>query len=161
MTVSKATRNIKIFSDFCQFLVADRLFSADTWPEWTDEALQRKLAAGPDSLAVGAEGKYFVGIGLDICDSEPPEPVSGAWLLCNEASLEISSGRLIVCECVEDFESIPPERQFDLGAGSYEVRILYGPEGEMRDDDEPSQFFRIHMWPGDASGDRHIRKTER
>src|SRR5919205_1005823 len=92
---------LEIFADYHQFYLSDEGATSRTEDIWTDpQSVFDMIDAGPGEVAVGTVRNFTVPVTVRILDSNPE---------CNpdrrdhvtEASLEITSGRLVVMGCTD------------------------------------------------------------
>jgi hypothetical protein len=134
----------------------DKPCNTDGSEFWSEEAMQSGLAVESGWLGIGTDTDGEVPVTLKVLESEPAASLN-AWDRVAEASLDVSSDRLIVAGCpdLEPVVSIP------LPTGRVRVRVSSAmPRG--RDDPHGVEYrgdrYLIQLWRSEVQ-DRVVLKS--
>lgn len=140
---------LSVFADYHQFYICDDARDTDTGEIWTDEALARRLAIGPDLIAVSTARNMDVPVIVEIADREPAADFA-AWERVVECDIAIPSGRVVVAGCTDYF---PDCLRFAVAPGSYAIRVSYAGLDDLSEDGlDGNDRYRVQMWPGRIPG---------
>jgi hypothetical protein len=156
------TQEIKIdlFADYRQFYIQDEKVDRSLSDDWTEESVQRLLAFGPGTIAVGTVRSTTVAVTIKLFDKEPDmlRELSTIGQI-NECDLETSSDTLIVAGCT-DF--LPDAMRIKVNTGIYRARIYYGNLDELIEDEfDGEDFYEIHLWPTKEKNGLKILKSRK
>ena len=140
----KAEYRFEIFADYFQFNVQDELAEGDLSDAWTDEAVEDLLALTGGTIGVGTVRNMTVPVTVQLLD-EAPDELFISWDRVNECSIEISSGRLIIVNCIGDNEAAV---RISVAPGWYRARIYYGDLDTLSWNGlEGDDHYQIALWP--------------
>ena len=146
--------HFELFADYFQLYIQDESVKGDLSDSWTQEAVDRLLAATDGTIGVGTVRNVTVPLDIEVHESEPREPLD-RWDQVNECSIEVASGRLVVAGCTDYFAEaarimVPP--------GTYFARICYGELDSLSEDGlEGNDRYLVQLWPGGSSLPRVIK----
>lgn len=138
------TLQLAVFADYFQFYIQDETANDDFGSLWTDEAVERLLAAADHSVGIGTVRNMTVPVVVSLHEAEP-EADFMEWDMVNEGSFTVRSGRIAVLGCTD---SLPDAPRLTLAPGPYRVRVSYsGLDNLSEDGVEGDDFYRIQLWP--------------
>jgi hypothetical protein len=145
---------LTLFADYHQIHACDDGSRADLGDAWTDQAVADHLAVSPDAVAIGTTVNVNVAVVVEVLDA-PPADDSAGFDHVVEASIQCSSGRLVVMGCT-DYE--PDARRFPVAAGRLRLRVsqsnlerAYRADIDSDDDPETMERLRLQVWPAEAA----------
>lgn len=150
-----------LLADYFQFYIEDE--AADVSPDeagdaWTPEAIRNLLAPARGSVRVGTVRNTTVPVELRVEAEEPATAVNDCDHVA-EASIEISSGRLVIAGNSDYWPDAP---RIDLAPGSYRVRVLYrGLVTVSEDGLAGDDSYALFLWPAEPAPVRVIKRYER
>ena len=110
----------QLSAEFNQFYLQDEASEGEA--TWSIEEELNNVALDAGLIAVGTECDRVVPVEIHISASEPLLDVE-AWDHIVECTIDVPSGHLVVCGCVDDF---PTAARIELDPGKYRARICYG-----------------------------------
>jgi hypothetical protein len=113
---------LTIFADYHQFYLQDddERFG-DLSGAWTPEATERLLAVAEHVVGIGTVRSMNVPVRIEVRSTLPSlDPTQ--WDKVNRASLECSTGRIVVAGSTDYF---PDARRFSVNPGTYDVLVGY------------------------------------
>ncbi|MFC3500118.1 hypothetical protein ACFOOK_03940 [Micromonospora krabiensis] len=141
---------LQLFADYYQVHLFDDGSMTDLGDAWTEDAVLDNLAVDRDAMAVGTAVNVNVAVTLEVLEAAP-EDDSAVFDHVVEASLQISSGRLVLMGCT-DYE--PEAARFEIAPGPVRVRAARSnlADAERRgidSDDDPTTMeqLRLQVWP--------------
>ena len=143
------TTELTLFADYHQIHLFDEGSSTDLGEAWSGRAVDDQVALGGDAMAVGTVSDMDVLVTVQVLDQPPAIDVADFDHVL-EASLQVSSGRLVVMGCT-DFE--PDAARFDVPAGQVRVRVaksnMAAADEADIDSDDPASMERLELqvWP--------------
>lgn len=143
----------ELFADYFQFYLQDEQSSGDLSNSWTEQALSDMLAVAPGVIGVRTVRNMDVPVKVEVLDS-PPNDNFDSWDHIAEASLEVTSGRIIIAGCTD---YLPDAADITVAPGIYRARLFYGALNsvdELRLDG--SDHYRVVLW---LSADRSEPKV--
>ncbi|WGL17682.1 hypothetical protein PVT68_05155 [Microbulbifer bruguierae] len=90
----------ELFADYFQVYLMDTEADDDISEVWTEEALDLKLGALPNTLAIGTFRNVDVPVEVEIRDSEPYVDLE-EWDHASKGHVTIKSGRCVVFCCTD------------------------------------------------------------
>jgi hypothetical protein len=132
-----------VFADHFQFYIQDEAATGDLSESWNVETVARLLAIAPGAIGIRTVRNMDVLVAVEIHDQEPVDDFS-EWDHVVEATLSVTSGRIVVAGCSDYF---PDARRIKVSRGTYRVRVSYGaldslaPDGLSGDD-----HYRVQLW---------------
>ncbi|MFD8707692.1 hypothetical protein ACFV1W_34770 [Kitasatospora sp. NPDC059648] len=150
------TTHLTLFADYHQIQVMDEVFDGDLGGAWTTEAWVDGVAVAGGAVAIGTEDNLDVCVDVEILDAEPTDDGLDFDHVV-EASLSISSGRVVVKGCTD---YLPDAARFEIPAGAIRVRASrsYLDAPDCTDGVDATEFVRLQFWPGPLAGPRVIRR---
>src|ERR1051326_8074250 len=113
---------LSLFADYFQFYIQDELAVGDLSSSWTEEAMSRLLAVAPGTIGVSTVRNGDVPVTIEIHSQEPDNDLA-RWDHVVEATLDVTSGRIVVAGCTDYFLDA---KRIDVPSGSYRARVSYG-----------------------------------
>jgi hypothetical protein len=146
---------LSLFADYHQFYLQDEPASGDLSRSWDAEAMTRLLAVAPDVIGVRTARNMIVPVKVKILDSSPPDDFT-FWDQVVEASINISSGRVVIAGCTDYF---PDAMCIPVEPGIYRVRIYYGGLASISEDGlEGEDHYQVVLWPEKYSAPKILKK---
>jgi len=143
---SMSRLELSLFADYFQFYLQDAaaLPAEISFAEaWTEEAIDRQLAAMPRALGVGTSRNMTVPVVVEI-GTAPPDDDPAAELV-TEASFEVASNQLVVMGCTD---YAPDAARVEVVPGRHRARVFYYDQESVRDDGlEGDDRYRVVVWP--------------
>lgn len=142
MLISKL--EFEIYADYNQFYLECESSLHQTDLVWDAEniAFNRMLGVGEKLIAIGTARYRTVPVTIEFHDSSPNLELE-KYSRVNEASLEVTSNKLILSGCTE---YLPDAARIDVEPANYRVRILYGNAEIVTDEDEGDDFYFLQLW---------------
>jgi hypothetical protein len=135
---------IKLSADYHQFhLHNGENISASLGSAWTKEAFLRMLAVTKTTVAVGTATALQVPVEIVILNTAPDESLD-LWDHVTEASLDISTGTLVVAGCVDQLSDA---LHIPIPAGAYRVRVFIGGLSTVENEFEGQDYYKVALWP--------------
>ena len=139
---------LSVFADYHQFHVLDERAEGNHADSWTPQAFARMLAVASGTLAVGTARNIDVPVTVEVLEAEPTAEFSGCDLV-NEATLEVTSGTVLVAGCTD---YLPDARRFTIPVGRYRVRVAYRGLGTVSPDQlEGQDRYQVTLWRDDRA----------
>ncbi len=148
--------NLELFADYFQIHLVDESSDADFGDAWTDQAVLDGLALAEGGLAIGTAVNLTVNVAVHLLADEP-EDDGDDFDHVVEASLDLTSGRLVVLGCTDYF---PEAARFALPAGWTRIRAsrrnLAAALSDLDGEDESveREEIRLQAWPAPHSEPR-------
>jgi len=144
--------SLSVYAEYSQFFLGDAAFQPDIGSPafWNPLALQRRLAVRVRGLMGCGTARYdHVPLEVDVGPQAPPLSDLDAWQHVVEASLNLSSGGLVIDGPI----SYQPGASFEirLDPGLYCVRVYYGGL-----DVPESDHYKLVLWPASSHGPVHV-----
>jgi hypothetical protein len=148
------TQQFRLFADYFQCYLMDDTSEDDTSEIWTDEALERRLGVGGNTLALGTLRNVDVNVIVEVLP-EAPDIDEDEWDHIVTGYISVPSGRLAVFGCTD---YLPDAARILVEPGDYEAlyrcRGLDTIEVEWEDADD---LYVISIWPGDSRETKIIK----
>lgn len=143
------TTDLTLFADYFQIHVSDADSDGDLSDAWTDQALSDHLAVAQDALGIGTAVNVNVSVTVVVLPQEPSDD-SSEFDHVVEASLDVSSGRMMVLGCT-DYG--PDAATFEVASGWNRVRVSRGnlaratqADVDSDEDSETTEKIHIQVW---------------
>lgn len=156
MSALPSHHQLTIYADYHQFYVMDSSAPLDATgnPDfWAREAFRRMLADGRGLFGVSTESVGDVPVTLHV-DRGAPALDLAAWDHVVEVGLELSTGTLIVCGCLQPREE---GLHLQLPAGSYTARVCAAGLDTVVNE-EGDDRYSVFLWPAAADGVRVLKQ---
>ena len=152
-----ATAHLTLLADYFQIHVLDEESQTDLGDVWTEQAALDGLASAADALAIGTTENLDIAVDVDILPTEPDDEGT-AFDHVIEASLYISSGRMVVMGCTDYLPSAP---RFDVPVGWIRVRASRSDSwGAVQGEDAaPVGHLWLQVWPAPRADARIIARS--
>ncbi len=138
-----ASHDLNLFADFFQFYLQDESADGDLSGAWDSVAIQRMFAVSNGVVGIGTARNMDVPVRLEFLDSEPAADFANFDHVV-EGALHIKSGPLVVAGCTDYF---PDAARFDVGVGTYRVRLSASGLGTLSQDGLDGQDrYRVQLW---------------
>ena len=144
--------SFNLFADYFQFYLQDDDRTAGVDGDaWTPEAMTARVTNGDRFVAMGAARNLEVPVTVELTDSAPKIDTDASHVV--EADLVVSTGRVVVAGCTDEFESAA---RIAVAAGRYRVRVTY--RFRSADDDGFGAYYDyvVGLWPTSASSARRV-----
>ncbi|MFF1730343.1 hypothetical protein [Streptomyces sp. NPDC058247] len=148
------TTELTLFADYFQIHVSDADSDGDLSDAWTDQAVSDHLAVAPDALGIGTAVNVNVSVTVIVLPQEPSDDGSEFDHVV-EASLDVSSGRMMVLGCTD---YAPDAATFQVASGWNRVRVCRGnlaraTQADVDSDESPetTEKIRIQVWAAPES----------
>ena len=141
-----------LFADYFQFYLQDDDCAAGVdGGAWTPEAMTARVANGDRFVAIGAARNLEVPVTVELTDSSPEIDAAASHVV--EADLVVSTGRVVVAGCTDEFERAA---RIPVEAGRYRVRVTY--RLRSADDDGFGDYYDyvVDLWPTNESSARRV-----
>lgn len=154
------TYRFNLFADYFQFyLQDDDIDVGDFSHSWTPEAggLETRLALATRGVAVATERNMTVPVEVVVQPDEPADTPDefARWDHVAEASLEVTTGRIVVAGCTDYFYSAA---RIPVEPGTYAVRAYYGALDTLRENDlEGDDHYKVVLWPAEPRPRRVLK----
>ncbi|MFH9740190.1 hypothetical protein ACH4MA_21235 [Streptomyces roseolus] len=140
--------NLELFADCFQIHVLDDESEGDLSDVWTEQAVSDGLGVTEDALAIGTAVNVTVTVSVDVLAEQPVDD-SDDFDHVVEASLNLTSGRLVVLGCTDYF---PDAARFGMPTGWTRVRasrrnLAAAVRSESDRTPETSEQVRLQAWP--------------
>lgn len=143
----------ELSADYFQFYLQDEQSSGDLSNSWTEQAMFDMLAVGLGVIRVRTVRNMAVPVEVEVLDFQPNDNFDG-WDHIVEASLEVTSGRIIIAGCTD---YLPDAASITVAPGIYRVRLFCGALNSV---DElgvnGNDHYRVVLW---LSADRSEPKV--
>ncbi|MEY2875580.1 MAG: hypothetical protein RLZZ373_2951 [Pseudomonadota bacterium] len=140
-----AVHHFTVFADYFQFVVQDETSEDDFASIWTPEALDIALAVGRSALCPGTLRNVEVPVEVRVGETEPQVDLAAVDHAV-EASLEVSSGSIVVMSCTA---YLPDAPRFALPAGTYRALSIMSGISSITAEWEPADDkYIVYLWPG-------------
>jgi hypothetical protein len=147
--------NLSLFADYFQFYIQDEAATGDLSQAWNEEATDRLLALAPGTVGIGTVRNMDVPVTVDILEQEPDDDAS-EWDRVVEASLEVTSGRIVIAGCTDYF---PDAMRIGVPPGTYRVRVSYGALDTLSEDGlSGDDRYRLQLWPATSTAVRILKQ---
>ncbi|WP_053713000.1 hypothetical protein [Streptomyces sp. XY413] len=134
---------LELFADYFQIHILDQDSDADFSDVWTEQTVSDGLGVTEGGLAIGTDVNFTVAVAVHLLTGQPDDD-SDDFDHVVEASLNLTSGRLVVLGCTDDIDAAA---RFDMPTGWTRIRA------SRRDTEE----IRLQAWPAPHS-EPHITK---
>ena len=137
---------LALFADYFQFYIQDEKVSGDLSNSWNNNAVKILLAIAPGTIGIGTVRNMDVPVKIKIFGVEPNflTDFQNSINQINECDLEISSGKIVIAGCTDNFFDA---KRIVLENGIYRSRIYYGNLDKLSEDGlEGEDFYEIHLW---------------
>jgi hypothetical protein len=148
------TTELTLFADYFQIHVSDADSDGDLSEAWTDQAVADHLAVAQDALGIGTVVNVNVSVTVVVLPQEPSDD-SSEFDHVVEASLDVSSGRLMVQGCTDH---TPDAATFEVASGWNRVRVSRSnlapaAQADVDSDESPetTEKIRIQVWAAPES----------
>jgi len=135
-----------IFADYFQFYLEDDdapLDEIDFAEAWTEDAVERQLAATPRAIGVGTSRNMTVPVVLEIEATSPDDDPAAE--LVTEACFDVKSGRLAILGCTDH---APDATRIEVIPGRHRARVFYYDQEKLSEDAlEGDDRYRVVLWP--------------
>ncbi|WP_328965545.1 hypothetical protein [Streptomyces virginiae] len=152
--------NLELFADYFQIHILDEDSDSDFSDVWTEQTVLDGLGVTEGGLAIGTDVNFTVAVAVHLLTDQPSDD-SDDFDHVVEASLNVSSGRLVVLGCTDDFDAAA---RFDMPAGWTRIRASRRglaaaafPDLDCEDEPEDTEEVRLQAWPAPYS-EPHITK---
>ncbi len=137
--------HFELFADYFQFYVQDDSIGGDLSDGgWSQDAVDRLLAVGDGTIAVGIVRNMMVPVDIEPHDA-PPQQHFEEWDHVNECSIEVRTGRLVVAGCTDCFAEAA---RIAVECGTYRARIFYGSLSTLSEDGlDGDDHCLVQLWP--------------
>jgi hypothetical protein len=137
-------REYELFADYHQFYLQDDDQSlGDLSNAWTKEATERLLAVAPGVVGIGTARNATVPVVVEVLDAAP-QPDLDDWDNVVEATLEITTGRIVVAGCTDYW---PDAARIDVRPGRYRVRSSAAGLNSITSALDGNDRYRLQLWP--------------
>jgi hypothetical protein len=138
------TFKLELPADYHQFhLHNGENVSEDLGNAWTQEAFLRMLAVTRTTVAVGTATAIEVPVEVVVLNA-PPDESPDLWDHVTEASLDVSTGTLVVAGCVDQLSD---SLHIPITPGTYRVRVSIGGLSTVKDEFDGKDYYKIVLWP--------------
>ena len=121
---------------------------------WTEEALKRMLAVGKGALCPGTLRNVDVAVRIVLHEQEPTMKLA-EFDHAVEASIHISSGRLVVMSCTG---YLPDAPRVAVQSRTYRILIVATGIDSVKNEWEPAEDrYVVHLWPGELREPRLLK----
>jgi hypothetical protein len=142
--ISHFSYELHLFADYHQLYLEDEDRIEDQPNDWGDQLVVKKIAIAPGIIGIGTARNMTVPVQVDLFDQKPDDDFID-WDYVIEASLEVSSGKIVIAGC-SDY--LPDATRIPVLPGSYRVRIYYGGMGTISKDGlNGDDRYRVIIWP--------------
>ncbi|MET9952410.1 hypothetical protein ABZ135_12800 [Streptomyces sp. NPDC006339] len=150
--------DLELFADYFQIHVLDGESEGDLSDVWTEQTVSDGLGVTEDALAIGTAVNVTVAVSVDVLAEQPVDD-SDDFDHVVEASLNLTSGRLVVLGCTDYF---PDAAQFEMPVGWTRIRasrrnLAAAVRSESDRTPEAIEQVRLQAWPAPYS-EPHITK---
>ncbi|MGK5728542.1 hypothetical protein [Streptomyces sp. URMC 124] len=152
--------NLRLFADYFQIHILDDESDGDLSDVWNEQTVRDGLGVAEDALAIGTSVNVNVAVSVHILEARPDDDSDDHDHVV-EASLNLTSGRLVVLGCTDYF---PDAARFDMPAGWTRVRasrrnLAAAVEADIDSDNTPetTEHLRLQAWPAPYA-EPHITK---
>jgi len=149
---------LEIFADYYQFYLSDEVATFRLENIWHDpQSVLDMIDAGPGEVAVGTVRNFTVPVTVRIFDSDP-EYNPDQWDHITEASLEITSDRLVVMGCT-DYE--PYAKRIAVEPGLYRVRVHYADLDSVAQNGlDGDDYIEVVLWQDEPVEPRVLKRSD-
>jgi hypothetical protein len=137
----------KLYADHNQIHLLDEAEPPSFEDAWTTEATEDCLAVAKGGIAIGTKESDDVVVTVELLKAEPKKLEPGDRI--NEASIAVSSGKLVVMGCADYF---PKAKRVALAKGTYRARISHA--GLLRGKEK----IAIQLWPAKAAKPKVVQR---
>jgi len=135
---------LNLFADYHQFYLQDEQAETDTPDDWGKQLTTQMIAVDPGIVGIGTARNLTVPVRVDLLDTRPDDDFDG-WDHVAEASLDASSGQIVIAGCVDYF---PEAKRLPVSPGIYRVRVYYGGLNILSEDDSDGEdHYHVVLWP--------------
>lgn len=157
MQSSKLTfqKRYKIFADYFQFYLMDAVEYPYAPEDFTNEDLRRKIMARKHIVVIFPVRNMTIPVEVEVFDVAP-EVNLDEWQHVAEASLELSSGKLLIEELGgKSVDTI------SLSPSAYRIRVFYGDLDKLSFNGlEGEDHYKIVMWPAQYEKIKVLKQYE-
>ncbi|WP_244306283.1 hypothetical protein, partial [Streptomyces virginiae] len=151
---------LELFADYFQIHILDEDSDADFSDVWTEQTVSDGLGVTEGGLAIGTDVNFTVAVAVHLLTFQPDDD-SDDFDHVVEASLNLTSGRLVVLGCTDDIDAAA---RFDMPTGWTRIRASRRglataafPDLDCEDEPEDTEEIRLQAWPAPHS-EPHITK---
>lgn len=152
MMSGRTQQTFTLFADYFQFSLQDddRTAGVDG-AAWTPEAMIARMANGERFVAIGAARNLEVPVTIELANRSPEVDPGASHVV--EADLVVSTGRVVVAGCTDEFERAA---RIPVEVGRYRVRVTY--RLNRPDDDGFGDYYDylVVLWPTTVSSPRRV-----
>ncbi len=146
---------LNLFADYHQFYLQDEQAETDTPDDWGKQLTTQMIAVDPGIVGIGTARNLTVPVRVDLLDTRPDDDFDG-WDHVAEASLDASSGQIVIAGCVDYF---PEAKRLPVSPGSYRVRVYYGGLNTLREDGlDGEDHYHVVLWPEKHQSPQVLKK---
>lgn len=143
-----------VFADYHQVLLQDEAIIFPE-PDWNEQSLADMLVVGRGWIVISTARNMTVPITVTIMEMELNDSFD-EWDHVAEASIEISSGRIVVAGITDYF---PDALRIPVEPGTYRARIFYGSLDKIDEMGiEGEDHYRVVLWPGTATSPHVLKR---
>ncbi|MFC5724133.1 hypothetical protein ACFP1Z_28590 [Streptomyces gamaensis] len=146
--------NLELFADYFQIHVLHDESEGDLSDVWTEQTVSDGLGVTKDALAIGTAVNVNVAVSVDVLAEQPVDD-SDDFDHVVEASLNLTSGRLVVLGCTDHF---PDAARFEMPRGWTRIRasrrnLAAAVHADIDSDQTPetTEQVRLQAWPAPYS----------
>lgn len=135
-----------IVADYFQFHLLDDAApfdEIDFADAWTEDAVERQLAATARAIGVGTSRNMTVPVVIEIEATSPDDDPAAE--LVTEASFHVTSDRLAISGCTD---YLPDASRIEVTPGHYRARVFYYDQEKLSEDAlQGDDRYRVVLWP--------------
>lgn len=134
-----------MFADYHQFYLQDELAETDTPNDWGEQLTTNLIAVDQAIVGISTARNKTVPVRIDLLATRPVGDDFDNWDHVAEASLEISSGQIVISGCSDYF---PKAKRLSIEPGCYRVRAYYGGLNTLNWNSlEGDDHYQVVLWP--------------
>ena len=157
-----AEYRFNIFADYFQVYLQDDTgygLPEGGWSQQQVDALVADLiAVAPGVLCFCPVRNMTVPVTVELREDPPSEDLR-SWDHVTMASIDVSSGRLVVMGCTDYF---PEAARIPLRPGTYRACVFYGGLDTLSEDGlDGDDHYRVVLWPGTRQEPLVLKRYER
>ena len=135
---------LNLFADYHQLYLQDEQADTDTPEDWGEQLTTRMIAVDPGIVGIGTARNMTVPVRVDLVATRPDDDFD-VWDHVAEASLEVSSGQIVIAGCMDYF---PDAKRLPVLPGCYRVRVYYGGLNTLSEDGlDGEDHYQVVLWP--------------
>jgi hypothetical protein len=153
----------RLFADYFQILVLDEASETSLDRAWNDSTLSDRIVALRDVLGIRTEVNVDIEVDVE-WSTEPPGLDAERFDHVAEASVEISSGRMVV---MGNSDHLPDAHRVEVIPGWVRIRVQKSNLGnavaadiESDESSETIERIRIDAWPAGPSGVEVLKRWQ-